>query len=140
MKNKNINVILAILFSWIIVSGTAYTDTKCRDQGYNPCCQTCLQGSKTETFSSISAYDSQYSTIFSFAAGKNQYCCKDRICKSGGEFFLRTQNSNFQKQAVNFVYTRPKSLNRDRALNPIFIHHKTIQTISIFTITQSFLC
>ena len=143
MKNKKINLLLAFLFSWIIVVGTVCADTKCRDRGYNPCCQTCSLdsnslGSKTETYGSISA-DSQYSTNFSFATAKNQFCCKDKNCKSEGEFFLGTQNASFQKQAVNFV-SRPKPLNKDRASIPVFTNHKTIQTISIYNINQSFLC
>ncbi len=140
MKNKKINIILAFLFSWIIVSGTVCADTKCRDRGYNPCCQSSSPGSKTETYSSISTYDSQYLTNFSFAAHKNQFCCKDKNCKSEGDFFLRTQNASFQKQAVNFVYTHPTPLNKNRALGPVFTNHKTIQTISIYNINQSFLC
>jgi len=140
MKNKLGNLLWAILFSWIIVSGTVYTDTKCRDQGYSLCDQTGSPASKAETSISTCAYSFQYLTIFSFAAEKKDFCCKDRICGSPETLFLRTQNTNFQKQSVNFVYARPMPLNKAKALNPIFVHHKSIQTISIYTITQSFLC
>ncbi len=140
MKNKKINIFLAILFSWVIVIGTVCADTKCRDRGYNSCCQAGSLDSKTETYNSISVYDFQYLANFPFAGGKNQFCCKDKNCKSEGKIFLKTQNSSFQNQAVNFVYTHPKPLNKDRASGPVFTHHKTIQTISIYTITQSFLC
>ena len=140
MKNKNINLFLAILFSWIIVSGTVYADTRCRAQGSDLCCQTFPQGSKTTTSISNYTYDSQSSTILPLAAGKNQFCCKDKICKSEGEFFLRTQNANFQKQAVAFSYNPPEPLNGYRTINPVFAQYKTIQTISIYTITQAFLC
>lgn len=140
MKNKLNNLFYTILFSWIIISGTVYTSTKCLDQGFCPCDQASFLGSNTATSISICAYNSQYSTVFSFAAGKKDFCCKDKTYESEEKVFLRTQNSNFQKQFVNFVHTSPGPLNKERALGPIFDHHETIQTISIYTINQSFLC
>ena len=94
----------------------------------------------TETTVSSCIYKFQDSTIFSAVSGKKDFCCKDKVCKSEGQFFLQTQNSNFQKQSVNFVYTHSKFLNKNKALSAVFDHHKTIQTISIYTIIQSFLC
>ena len=140
MKNKLNNIIWAILFSWIIIFGSVYANTNCHDQRLSLCHKTSPLDLKTETSVAACVYNSQDSTVFSSAAGKKDFCCKDKICKSEGQLFLRTQNSNFQKQSLDFVYTHPRFLNKDRALSSIFDHHKTIQTISIYIIIESLLC
>ncbi|MCP4670159.1 MAG: hypothetical protein GY857_02525 [Desulfobacula sp.] len=137
MKNKFNNIFQAALFSWILIFGSVYANTNCNDQRYSICFQT---GLNTETTVSSCISNFQDSTAFSAVAGKKDVCCKDKICKSEGQLFFRTQNSSFQKQSVAFVYTLPKCLNKNRALTAVFDHHKTIQTIPIYTIIQSFLC
>jgi len=140
MINKLNNIFWTILFSWILIFGSVHANTNCHEQGYNLCFQTGSSVLNTETTVSSCIYKFQDSTIFSAATGKKDFCCKDKVCKSEGQLFLQTQNSNFQKQSVNFVYTHPKFLNKNKALSAVFDHHKTILTISIYTIIQSFLC
>jgi ribosomal protein S4E len=55
------------------------------------------------------------------------------------EFFLNTQNSKIQTASIPFVFTNQRQLDK-RALRPVLGQHKTRQSISIYTLIQSFLC
>ncbi len=140
MKNKLNNIFWAVVFSWILIFGSDHANTNCHEQEYNLCLETGSTVLNTETTVSNCIINFHDSAIFSAAAGKKDFCCKEKLCKSEGRLFLRTQNSSFQKQSINFVYTYLEFMNKNRSLNAVFDHHKTIQTISIYTITQSFLC
>lgn len=140
MKTIYNNLLWAILFSWIIISGTAYTSTKCDDSGYSLCCINSSLSSKTETVISSCANNFHCWSILSNTSNKKDFCCKKKECTSGGNPFLSIQNPGFQIHFINFVYKGQRPQNNNKALSPIFIQYKTRQSISIYTLTQSFLC
>ncbi len=105
MKNKFKSLLSVILFSWIIIFGTAFAGTECLDLGYCSLDQVRSFGSRTDGFGSTCENCSQYSIISPFAATDKRFCCEDKICKSKEDLLRRVQYSHFQPYPVGFVYT-----------------------------------
>jgi len=139
MKTICKSVLWSILFSWLIISGTAYTGIKCDDSGCSLCCITSPLSSKTETVISNCANNSHCGPILSETSNKKDSCCKKKERSFEMNPFLIPQNPGFQIHSINFAYTGPRPRN-NRTLRPVFVQYKTRQSIPIYTLTQSFLC
>ena len=128
-----------IFFLWIIISGTAYTNSKCGDSEYSRCCFANSLSSKIEKVIESCAYTSHCWELVSTTSCKKDFCCKKKECTPDGVLFFNTQSPNFQTDSIHFTYTSQRHL-ANRALRPVFDQHKTRQSISIYTLIQSLLC
>ena len=129
----------SILFSWIIIFGTAYTNSKCGDSEYSQCCSANSASLQLETDISSCAYTSHYCPLLPDTSHKKDSCCEKKECTSDRVPFLNTQGHNFQTNPIYFTYTSPRHpLNR--TLSTVFDQHKARQSISIYTLIQSLLC
>ncbi len=140
IKYKINSLLWGVLFSWIIIVGSSPTYTGNCDTGFSLCYPTMIMGLEIDSSIPRCTYNFQKSTAFSDVACDRDYCCKDKECNSEEKFLFSIQNPNFQKQFVNCIITHPKPLTKGRVVNLIFDYHKTLQTNSIYIITQSFLC
>jgi len=138
MKNKFNNSLWLLLFSWMLLSGAVHAT--CPDQGYSLCCQTSLLSPTAQTLTSPCTYPSFQWATGSFDADKNDYCCKKKGRGSQGVHFLNTQNSNCQNHSLGLAYTGQSPGNKYPIVGSILDLHKSIQTIPIYTLIQSFLC
>jgi len=128
-----------ILFLWIIISGTAYTKSNCCDLEKSQFYSVDSFFSKIETDISSCAYNSHCWGRLYTTSSKKDSCCKKKECSHDSEFFLYTQNPKIQTASIPFVITSQRQLD-NRALRPVFDQHKARQSISIYTLIQSFLC
>jgi len=128
-----------ILFLWIIISGTAYPKSNCCDLEKSQFYSVDSFFSKIETDISSCAYNSHCWGRLSTTSSKKDSCCKKKECSHDSEFFLYTQNPKIQTASIPFVITSQRQLD-NRALRPVFDQHKARQSISIYTLIQSFLC
>jgi hypothetical protein len=128
-----------ILFLGIIISGTAYTKSNCCDSEKSRSYSAHSFFSKIETDISSCAYNSHCWGRLYTTSSKKESCCKKKECSRDSEFFLNTQNPKIQTASIPFVFTSQRQLD-NRALRPVFVQHKTRQSISIYTLIQSFLC
>lgn len=134
MKNKP--SVWILLFLGIFLFGALRG--ACADQGYSSCCQTGLLPT-AQTLTSPCTYPSSQWVSDLFDADKNDYCCKKKGCPSRGVHFVNTQNSNYQNHSLGLVLGQPPG-NTDLPAGPILDVHKSIRTIPIYTLIQSFLC
>ena len=128
-----------ILFLWIIISGTAYPKSNCCNLENSRSCSAHSCFSKIETDISSCAYNSHCWGRLYTTPSKKDSCCKKKECSHDSEFFLYTQNPKIQTASIPFVITSQRQLD-NRALRPVFDQHKARQSISIYTLIQSFLC
>jgi hypothetical protein len=128
-----------ILFLGIIISGTAYTKSNCCDSEKSQSYSAHSFFSKIETDISSCAYNSHCWGRLSTTSSKKDSCCKKKECSRDFEFFLNTQNPKIQTASIPFVITSQRQLD-NKSLHPVFVQHKTRQSISIYTLIQSFLC
>jgi hypothetical protein len=128
-----------ILFLWIIISGTAYTKSNCDDSENSRSYSAHSFFLKIETDISNCAYTPHCWGELSTNSSKKDSCCKKKECLRDSEFFLNTQNSKIQTASIPFVFANQRQLDK-RALRPVLGQHKTRQSISIYTLIQSFLC
>jgi len=128
-----------ILFLWIIISGTAYTKSNCCDSEKSQSYSAHSFFSKIETDISSCVHNSHcWGQLYTTSSKKNS-CCEKKECSRNSEVFLNTQNHRIQTVSIPFVITSQRQLD-NRALRPVFAQHKTRQSISIYTLIQSFLC
>jgi hypothetical protein len=128
-----------ILFLWIIISGTAYTKSNCGDSEKSRPYSAHSFFSKIETGISSCAYDFHCRGQLHTTSNKKNSCCKNKQCSRDSEFFLNTHYPKIQTASIPFVFTS-QSQPDNWAFSPAFVQHKTRQFISIYTLTQSFLC
>jgi hypothetical protein len=128
-----------ILFLWIIISGTAYPKSNCCNLENIRSCSAHSFFSKIDADISSCAYNSHCWGESSTNSSKKESCCKKKECLRDSEFFLNTQNPKIQTASIPFVFTSQRQLDK-RALHPVFVQHKKRQSISIYTLIQSFLC
>lgn len=128
-----------ILFLWIIISGTAYPKSNFCSLENSRSCSAHSFFSKIETDISSCAYNSHCWGRLSTTSSKKDNCCKKKECSRDSEFLLNTQNLKIQTAFIPFVFTNQRQQD-NRALLPAFGQHKTRQSISIYTLIQSFLC
>ncbi len=140
MKMKSYNIFWTILFAWIMISGPTYASMKCGDSGYNFCNETSPIASKNGSLISKCAKDSQCLSTLSITAGKKDFCCQKKKCTSETNLFLNTQNYTLQTLLFCFVDIGKNQWSKDVSLRPVFDQYRSIQPISIYTFTQSFLC
>ena len=140
MIKKINNSLLSILFSWIIFFGTVYTNPDCCDLLSNLCFQSNSLTSTDEESIPTCIYEFHDSTHHTFAAAKEDFCCKKKICKHKGEIYYASQNSKVQKQSTDYVNADPIQVHKNKMINLIFDQYEFSQTTSIYILTQSFLC
>lgn len=128
-----------ILFSWIIISGTAYTSSTCGDsEDSRNSSKSAFASTIETTFSSCADTSHCWALLFNTSSKKDP-CCKKNECAVDGDCFLNTQKPNFHTSAIFLAYTSQRYQD-NRALHPDVDRHKTRQPIPIYTIIQSFLC
>lgn len=137
MNNKCNNFLWLLFFSWVLLSGAV--NATCVDKADSACCQS-LYSSAAQTSSPHCAYSFSPWTLDFFDADKNDYCCKQKGCSSQGGDFLNSQNLNCQNHSPGMVLSVQSPGNTDRMIASILDGHKSIQTIPIYTLIQSFLC
>ncbi len=140
MIKKFNNSLFSILFSWIILFGTVYANPDCCDLVSNLCFNSNSMSSNDEASISNCIYEFQDSTHHIFAAAKEDFCCKNKACEYKGKIFYGNQNSKIQMQFTDYVNTDPTPCNKNKIISLIFNQYKFSQTISIYILTQSFLC
>jgi len=128
-----------ILFLWIIISGSAYPKSNCCDLEKSQFYSVDSFFSNIETDISSCEYNSHCWGRLSTTSSKKDSCCKKKKCSRDSESFLNTQNHRIQTASILFVITSQRQLD-NRALRPVFDQHKARQSISIYTLIQSFLC
>ena len=139
MKTIFNNLFWAILLSWIVFSGTAYTNSKCGDAGSRQCCSASALSSKIDTFISSCSNTSQCAMLFFYTPKKDGCCCEKQEDASQRLFFFNIQNPNFHITSFHCVFSGQRYLN-NKPLRSVFEQYKTRQSISIYTLVQSFLC
>ncbi len=164
MKNILSNILWPLLISGMITSATAFTGLQCSETGYGPCYRTGAPGSgcmdptlagstyaesrspgyRPAAFLSPCISPSGVPTPVSFSnqnfGRKKELCCKNSICKTNGDPFLKSQNPHFQKQSIALAHTRLTHLNKDGVIHHYFNQANPIKTVPIYMITQSLLC
>ena len=134
MKNTLNNIVWVIFFSWIVFYGTVSAATNCHDRKFSLCYETSQLGSNTGT--AVSARTDRACAT----PGNGLVCCNEKQCSTKKEFPLGPQSPNNQNQSIHLEYTWTEQTPQRIISGSVFRHHITIQTISIYTITQSFLC
>jgi len=137
MKNKFYTSFRAFLFTGILLFGAVYAGTNCPDVTDRIFCQTNDFSTGADTSflpGTYRAYDGEFTCS---AANKRDFCCTKKPCNSKATPFL---NTHFQNLSVTLIVTGQRPLNRDIQLCPVPDPYNTIPTVSIYTLTQSFLC
>ena len=134
MKNTLNNIVWVIFFSWIVFYGTVSAATNCHDRKVSLCYETSQLGSNTGT--AVSARTDRACA----SPDNGDLCCQNRPCTPNLEFLLPHQNLNAQNQSILFAVNRTEPPVGKPVSGSVFKHHSVIQTVSIYTITQSFLC
>lgn len=129
-----------MVFSWMIIHGTVYATINCHDQKFSPCYKASTLGSVPQAAVSAWIYKTQSPTAACAPPVNGDFCCKGNPCNPPKDLLLGSQYSNTEMQYSHFVCTFPEPPIGKRVSGSVFRHHFAIQTVSIYTITQSFLC
>lgn len=136
---KFYNIFWIILFAWIMIYGSTYASFKCSDIGYNLCNITSPFTSKSESFFSKCAKNSECTSTLSFSTD-NDFCCQKKECSSEKNLYLNRQNSNTQIQPFFLVAIGQSCQSKDISLGTVFDQYRSAQPISIYVLIKSFLC
>ncbi len=139
MKYKLNNTLLLLLFSLIVAFDNVYASRDCHDKAYSSCYR--LKSFDFETVKPVLCCERSYqdTIIYSSATPEKDFCCEDQKCTSGRRQIVSTQNSKSQDQPAFFIFSGSDSVINSRLLNPIYIQHKTLKAIPIYTLIQAFL-
>ncbi|NOX32683.1 MAG: hypothetical protein GXP56_02945 [Deltaproteobacteria bacterium] len=138
---KNFSHILqSIFFSWIIFLGFIYAQADCYGFLYSVHFQEFSQDSeaKADLLNLSNVVHHQNSHIF---INHNQdNCCTKASCDYQGKISYNSHFSGIKNQPEHIANAGAATFNAIGTLNPIFNQFRFSQTVSIYILTQSFLC
>lgn len=141
MRYKKNNIFWVTLLAFILFSGTVYCNIQCSDQGGCYTCRTIPLNSGFIPLYSTWDDDVTHPSLISCADKTKEICCKDCLCTSDTSVLLRSQKTNTPQKNIGPGSALPRdSINKEHVPSLFFTHHPPLQTASIYTLIQSFLC
>lgn len=139
MRYKKNNIFWVTLLAFVLLSGTVYFYTECSDQSARFTCQTTpLETGPNPLYST---WDNDAAPVLTSCTSTKGFCCKDGLCMSDTSVLLRNQKTNIQPKNIGPGSALPRdSIDKEHVPSLFFTHHPPLQTVSIYTLIQSFLC
>lgn len=141
MRYKKNNVFWVTLLAFVLLSGTVYCYIECSDQSGRFTCQTTPLEKGPIPLYSTWGNDVTHPVLTSCTDSTKGICCKDGLCMSDTSVLLRNQKPNIRPKNIGPGSALPRDfIDKEHVPSLFFTHHPPLQTVSIYTLIQSFLC
>lgn len=140
-QKKYTHVFWMILLSWIFVFGTICTGSTCKGDGdgFRHPTGGAQSGAKDYGSTCRKFFQPFSVAVFTGPGHTADVCCNNKIKNCQRKHAGNVQNGYAQKP-ISSVSALPDPVKKDFRSNAVFKQHKINPTVSIYTITQSFLC